>query len=178
MQKLFGLCLVILCIGVAAGCIPVTVTDEPSQEEPIATALSPVVNTIVPSFTPDTVITVTNPPPPTITPIPETPQPTHDPPASILEDTIIVIVGDSEVYPIKVGQVFTLQGSRGPGWQIGYDQSFLTLLTPVEMHEQPGDYWEFQANQVTGLTRIWLTNASMAAGAEIQMEAFIEIVNE
>jgi hypothetical protein len=194
MRRLIGLWFVIFYIVPVAGCVPTI--SEPAQSEPVPTVLSQPSNTLVPTFTPIPQNT------PAAFPVPEgSPVPTNTPilePVPIATDTpppneanvqemTIVIAGDSEVYQIKIGETFTFQAPRGTGWQIGYDQNLLTLLTPVELHEQPGDDWVFQANQETGRTRIWVTNVPPpcegelcppAAGAEILMESLIEIVNE
>ncbi len=192
MRRWFGFWCVIFYVGGAVGCTPIT--SRP-QLEPTVTILSLPTRAILPTLTPtiETLDTPSQEEPatPTIAAVLEAPQPAAETPtaekAAAEEAAIIVFAGDSEVYQIKIGQTFTFQGPRGPGWQIGYDQNLLTLLTPVEMVEQPGDDWVFQAKQETGRTRIWVSNAPPpcegeicppSAGAEMQMEALIEIVNE
>lgn len=174
------------------GCVPTN--NEPAQSEPIPPVLSQPSPTPVPALTPrpqNTPAALSAPEEtlvPTNTPIfTAVPTATAIPQEANAEAMRIVIAGGSDISQIKVGETFTFQAPRGPGWQIGYDQSLLTLLTPVEMVEQPGDDWVLQAKQETGRTRIWVSNAPPpcegeicppSAGAEMQMEALIEIVNE
>ena len=194
MTKLFGMWLTIFYVMFVVGCTPTT--DEPSLSAPTQTAEALPVSTPILSPTPNlkSLPTVSNlqegTPTPTKTPVPTSPQfVTETPPTgeTTTQNEVIVIAGDSETYQIKVGQIFTFQGPRGPGWQIGYDQSMLTLLTTEAESQQPGDTWELQAKQETGRTRIWLTNipppcdgefCPPVSGAAIEMEAFVEIINE
>jgi hypothetical protein len=188
MIKWFRLWLTVFFIAAAGGCAASATESPPVQTT--ATAVVPsstLTSPVSPAVTTSSRQMAT--PLSTVTSSPQLPIPT----ATTLRseepttESVVVMAGDSTVFQLVVGQKFTFQGPRGPEWQIGYDQSLLTLLTPEEVQQQPGDRWEFQANQTTGRTRIWLNSVSPPcegefcpppAGATIQLEAFVEIRNE
>ncbi len=97
----------------------------------------------------------------------------------------IIVIGDTEKQQVQVGEIFIVQGSRGPNWQIGYDPEVLELLTTAEEQQTAGDTWLFMAIQATTQTVIRLDFSSPPCtaepcppppgGAAILMEAFIEI---
>ena len=188
MIKWFRLWLTVFYIAAAVGCAASATESPPVQPTVTAVAPSPTPTSPTrPSVTPSSHQMAT--PLSTVTASPQLPIPT----ATTLQseeptpENVVVMAGDSAVFQLVVGQKFVFQGPRGPEWQIGYDQSMLTLLTPEEVQQQPGDRWEFQANQTVGRTRIWLNSVSPPcegefcpppAGATIQLEAFVEIINE
>lgn len=194
MKKQFGLWLTISFTVILVGCV--SVIAEPTATELASTALGTpdgVLDVLVtPGFMPSPTAVGSQEAPPISTKTP-TSFPTQSvvkaatPKETPSQDRVIVIAGESEVYQIKVGQAFMFHGPRGADWQIGYDQEFLTLLTSEEESQQAGDSWEFQAKQQVERTRIWLTNVPSscvgeicppAAGAAIEMEAFVEIVQD
>ncbi|MBK8434911.1 MAG: hypothetical protein IPL28_27995 [Chloroflexi bacterium] len=63
-----------------------------------------------------------------------------------------------------MGELFIVQGSRGPNWQIGYDPEVLELLTTAEEQQIAGDTWLFMAIQATTQTVIRLDFSSPLHG--------------
>lgn len=172
MIKWFRWWLIVFCIVAAVGCASAATESPPVQPPATAVAPSPTLTSPVSSA-----VTTSS---------PQLPLPTAATRlAELTPESVVVVAGDSAVFQLVVGQKFIFQGPRGPEWQIGYDQGLLTLLTPEEVQQQPGDSWEFQANQTVGRTRIWLNSVSLPcegefcpppAGAAIQLEAFVEII--
>ena len=168
-MKLWQLFWILCAVVVLCGCTP-----ETAETLPTLMATSP-------SAADPTTVLATAVALPTVTSAPLQPPSSPTPTA----EPKIIVIGDTEKQQVQVGEIFIVQGSRGPNWQIGYDPEVLELLTTAEEQQTAGDTWLFMAIQATTQTVIRLDFSSPPctaepcppppSGAAILMEAFIEI---